>query len=356
VTDDQQQPSPWVAPGSSPAEPSSPPEASPPPAYSHPRQYAYPQRYADQLRPAHKPGIIALRPLGLGDLYDGAFNAIRRNPKPMVGLAAIVSTSALLVPALVTVLLAAAGDLSFDVNSDMGAAQAVTYAGSAMTALASILLTGMIVHVVMEAALGRKATIEQTWRAVRGRMLQLIGLALLTAFVAILLVGTPIVVGIVLGMANLALGLVVGIVGFIAAACAAVFLWTRLVLLAPPAMVVERLGVFSSMNRAWALSKGQFWRIFGIALLTQLVVGVVSQILAVPLAVVAVAGAFLIDDPTVAALVYVFANYVSLILGQALSTPFSAAVQALQYVDQRIRKEAYDVELIARSQQPAAVA
>ena len=36
-------------------------------------------------------------------------------------------------------------------------------------------------------------------------------------------------------------------------------------------------------------------------------------------------------------------------MSAAVTTPFSSAVHALMYVDQRIRKEAYDVELIAQA-------
>ena len=34
--------------------------------------------------PVHKPGVLALRPLGLGDFFDGAFKTIRLNPRAMV--------------------------------------------------------------------------------------------------------------------------------------------------------------------------------------------------------------------------------------------------------------------------------
>ena len=37
-----------------------------------------------------------------------------------------------------------------------------------------------------------------------------------------------------------------------------------------------------------------------------------------------------------------------MIVSGALITPFSAAVAALQYLDQRIRKEGYDIQLIAQ--------
>ena len=81
----------------------------------------------------HKPGIVPLRPLGLGDLYDGAFTAIRRNPKPMVGLAALVSTAALVVPAIITLLLAQAGELKFSLTEDSDTTTLVTLLGSLMS-------------------------------------------------------------------------------------------------------------------------------------------------------------------------------------------------------------------------------
>ena len=36
-----------------------------------------------------------------------------------------------------------------------------------------------------------------------------------------------------------------------------------------------------------------------------------------------------------------------MLVSYSLATPFTAAVTVLQYLDQRIRKEGYDVELIA---------
>ena len=41
---------------------------------------------------APKPGVIPLRPLGLGEILDGSFATIRRNPKATLGIAAIVMT------------------------------------------------------------------------------------------------------------------------------------------------------------------------------------------------------------------------------------------------------------------------
>ncbi len=41
-------------------------------------------------RPLIKPGIIALRPLNLSDIFNGAFGYIRANPKTTLGVATIV--------------------------------------------------------------------------------------------------------------------------------------------------------------------------------------------------------------------------------------------------------------------------
>ena len=66
--------------------------------------------------PVHKPGAVALRPLALGDFFDGAFKTIRGNPAAMVGLAALVTTVFMVLPTVLTLLLAAAGHLTFDLR------------------------------------------------------------------------------------------------------------------------------------------------------------------------------------------------------------------------------------------------
>ncbi|HYZ54359.1 MAG TPA: hypothetical protein VE733_12795, partial [Streptosporangiaceae bacterium] len=51
--------------------------------------YGYSPRYAP---PAPKPGVIPLRPIGLSEILDGAFTAIRRNPRATLGVGAIIMT------------------------------------------------------------------------------------------------------------------------------------------------------------------------------------------------------------------------------------------------------------------------
>ena len=53
--------------------------------------------------------------------------------------------------------------------------------------------------------------------------------------------------------------------------------------------------------------------------------------------------------PEYAVLVLVLTQAIALIIQNAFVAPFTAAVTSLQYLDQRMRKEAYDVELMARA-------
>jgi hypothetical protein len=145
-------------------------------------------------------------------------------------------------------------------------------------------------------------------------------------------------------------GLLVGAPLVVAGLAALVFVQVRFFQLAAPGLVLERTGVLTSMRRAGALSHGQFWRILGISLLTAVVVGVVGQVVAVPLGLLGLVGP-LVFPGTGGALLLVFSSYLSQVVVGAVTTPFTSAVVALQYVDQRIRKEGLDVALIAAAQQ-----
>jgi hypothetical protein len=356
---------PLTAPGSMPP-PGGAPPGSPPPGWGvqppGPRWGQQGAPYAPPpWAPVHKPGIVALRPLRLGDLYDGAFKSIRQNPKVMIGMAIVLVTGFLLLPSLVSVFMAAAGELSGPLDaesfSDPAAQQetqgvtaiVLSYVGNLLAVVAGLMLTGLVVHVVAEGVLGRRTTFGQAWAAVRGRLLRLVGVMLL-AFLTMV-----VVVGVTTGLIALAAftggttaAVITGVVTVPLAIVLVVWLQVRFFLLAPPALVLERLGVFASMRRSYRLTSRQFWRTFGIYLLTSVVVGVAASLLAMPFSLVALFGGLFVPESW-SGLVYVLATYVGLVLTQALTTPFTAAVVALQYVDQRIRKEGFDIELISAS-------
>jgi hypothetical protein len=316
----------------------------------------------------HKPGVVALRPLALGDLYDGAFRTIRHNPGAMVGLSAAVTTLFLVVPVLVTLGLAGAGGLSLDLSGDLGSGDLgsgdlgaletgsltlLSYLGTAFGALATVVLNGLLVRVVAEAVLGRRTSAGTAWAASRSRLPRLLALTGLNLLVVLVLLGVPVALGLLAGVRlGVPSGLLVGVPALLLGVGALAFVQVRFFLLAAPALVLERSGVLASVRRSAQLSRGQFWRLLGIQLLTALVVGLVSQVVAVPLTLLGLAGTFLVPG-TVGALLLVFSGYLSQVLVGAVTTPFTSAVVALQYVDQRIRKEGLDVQLMAAAHEAA---
>ncbi|MBO9522931.1 MAG: glycerophosphoryl diester phosphodiesterase membrane domain-containing protein [Nocardioidaceae bacterium] len=338
---------PSAAPGAAPYAPPPPPPYAPP---GHAPLH--------QARPVYKPGTIPLRPLGLSDMFGGAIETIRRNPKATVGIAALVLTCLLALPVLVTFVWGSLSNLGGDLATadevggtsaeDVGFAVSL-YGSLLFGVIATIVLTGMIVHVVEHAARGQKLSAAEAWRLTRGRVWRLIGLALLPFVMLVVVVGALILLIVLADVTSgTTLAVVLGIVGGLAALVGTVFLYTRLFLLAAPALVLERRGVFSAMGRSWELSRGAFWRLFGILLLTQLCVGFASQIIGIPFGLLGVGALALVPDLFAGLMLMLIAQFLSQVISGALTTPFSASIAALQYLDQRIRKEGYDIALISQ--------
>src|SRR5918995_5436737 len=198
----------WAAPGqSAPGQPAPPPE-SPPPSQSGPRssesaparpgwgQPAQPgwstyTGWGWQQPAAVKPGVIPLRPLGVGEILDGAVTTIRRNPGPMLGLSAIVAVvTQLLGLGIGWLLFDQTDEVAFTPTADpdevfdalagfFGAAAVVLI----VTWIATVLLTGILTVVVSRAVLGENLTIGEAWRAARPRLVKLLLLTLLYSLI-----------------------------------------------------------------------------------------------------------------------------------------------------------------------------
>lgn len=307
---------------------------------------------------AHKPGAFPLRPLTLGAMYDGAFRIIRFNPKATVGAAVLVTAVAMVVPVVITAVLTftvgLAIDSSGDIDPDASTADLIGLLaayGSLLLAIGlaqvgTILVTGMIAHVTRAAAVGRRLGLGEAWAATRGKRWRLIGLtallgaaftALITAYVLLWVVvvvvsGDPWVV---------VAWAVVTVPAFVALCC---FLWIRFYYLPVPPLMLEDVGVFGALGRGWTLTSRAFWRTFGIALLTVLIGGIAGSMLSTPASFAGQIAALAV--PQYAALLLVVTQAVALVIQNAFVTPFAGSVTSMQYLDLRMRKEAYDVELM----------
>jgi hypothetical protein len=242
-----QGPPPWTAPDT--ARPGPPPPPYPPyPPYA---PGAYPPGGGYGQPPPLRPGIIPLRPLGLGDILDGTVKMIRSNPKATLGLSAIVGA--------LTGLPLAIGDAVYfnELGSLFGdptappedalpvAAIAAQWVGTGLalllTFVGTTIMTGLLTRVLGRAVFGHRITVGEAWRMTRSRVWALLGLALLVLLIGALpglLVGVPIAAGLALDQP--ALFALAGLLG-VAWVVYFIFVATRLTL-APAALVLERLG------------------------------------------------------------------------------------------------------------------
>lgn len=351
----------WGPPAPS-AHPSGAPDGGSPPAYGGAPPYGAPAGAAPgpapyggwgPRPPELKPGVVPLRPLGLGELLDGAVGILRRYPKPALGLSALVALASTLINILL-VLTAFDPFLSLDqatlengdveqLDGAIGGAIAGGGLSAVVTLLSSVVLSGVITVVVGKAVLGQPLTPGDAWRAARPHLLKLVGLALLVGLV-VGLVGLVLAgIGVGLIAAGGAPAALIGVPLILAGVAGAVYLYIRLSL-APCALVLERIGVRSSMSRSSVLAKGDWWRIFGILVLTSIIASSIGFVLQLPFQAAGFAGAF--SGATLSDTALVLSSIGSG-LALLLTAPFSAGVQALLYVDRRMRAEGLDVTLAA---------
>ena len=299
---------------------------------------------------AIKPGIIPLRPLSLSDIFNAAVGYIRANPKTTLGLTTVV----VLITQILSLLLQV-GPLAFTGRIGATSGQELTApmvvgsvasaaAGGLATALAAILLSGMLTVVVGRAVFGSKITIGEAWERVRGRLLALVGLGALEVLAAVVLTGA--VVAAIAGIAvaaNTVTAVMVGIPLVLALIAVLAYLFTALTF-APVAIVLERKPVWASISRSFALVRNHFWRVLGIRLLAGVVAAVVAGAVSVPFSI---AGQLLVFDAGTAG-PFILATAITSVgsaIGQIVTAPFTAGVVVLLYTDIRIRAEAFDLVL-----------
>lgn len=302
-------------------------------------------------QPPPKPGVIPLRPLGVGDIIGGAIATMRTRAGLMLGVTAVVMiiTELLTLAATYPVLL----ELSEIVVPDpdpydpyggpyatpdvllqmTGLALVVTLVGMVLAVVSRVFLSGLFTVVVGTAVLGQRPPFREVMRRVRPRLLPLLGLTLIYLLV--------------LAAAGGAVGLLmVTIPGFgvlVLLAVVVLAMWLGILFsLATPALVLEDVGVGRAFGRSKELVTGAWWRIFGITLLTGLIAGVTAFVIALPFESI---GGGLTDSFVELTAKYLVLSTIGAVIASTVVEPFVAAVTVLLYTDQRIRRERLDVEL-----------
>jgi hypothetical protein len=362
----------WTSPGGDPVPPGGQQRPSGPPPHQPPQHPPpAPGRYQagpwgdvpgygqGGARPP-RPGIVPLRPLGLGEIYDGAFQAVRTNPSAMVGAAAVVvvvmTALQLVLQTWMTGSLTPLLEMSTATSPEdvpdtgvvldaIGATSVALLATQAVSVIALAVLTAIAIVVVGGAVLGRRTAGAELWNRVRGRLLPLIGLTVLVGLLTAAAVLACFVPAVLAFFVSDALAVLLVLLGLVAALAAGLFVDTRFAL-AGPALVLEEQKVGAALGRSWRLTSRGFWRLLGIRVLTFVIVMVTTAIVSAPFQVVAVVVGG--SDPF-GAIAPSLPQLLLTGLGSAVAAtivyPFAAAVTALLYVDQRMRLEGLDVEL-----------
>jgi len=258
-----------------------------------------------------------LRPLGVGEVLDASFKIVRQS---FGTLAACVLVVALPLNILNTLIAASTRDDAFDIDNESTStvSTGTELAGSLLTTTLGLVLTTLAAAACFRAVsgvyLGERPTVGASLSFAASRLLPVIALSflyflgLVPAFIALIIPGVWLSVA-----------------------------WS----LSFPALLSEGIGPIKALGRSFRLVKGRWWPTFGALLVMYLIVVVISGILG------ALFGATLFaatDNEPVAAVLYTIVNTLS----SLITLPLFAAVLTVLYFDLRVRKEGFDLQLLAR--------
>ncbi|HEX3093128.1 MAG TPA: glycerophosphoryl diester phosphodiesterase membrane domain-containing protein [Candidatus Angelobacter sp.] len=214
---------------------------------------------------------------------------------------------------------------------------------------------GATVVGVSKLHLGQGVTIGEAYKQVFSRFWRIVGVIVLLGLIVFgsLFVGEIIalmVIGLSVGSASIfargggglmSIGVVLAVIWavavFLGAIGAALFFYSKLAL-AIPACILEQLPVGVALRRSWYLTKGSVLRIMLVNLLTWVLGVVLGLALTIPGQVLAA------TLPSKAQLLGLVLQHIGGFIAGVLAGPIATTAIALIYYDQRVRKEAFDLQ------------
>jgi hypothetical protein len=331
-----------------------PPWGSPQPPYPG-SPYGQPRYVAPP-----KPGIVPLRPLMFGEILDGSFQTIRRNAKAMLGASLLAQSFAAILTAVITVVTATS---MVSIEAWAESASPSDFASLGLGFLAAVLLVailtlfisavlqGAMVVPVARSILNRPTGFRQMWTLARSRAWTLVRLAALMMLAGLLAFMLPagLAVALISTMERAGILLLIPLIP----AVVALLIWIYIKLMvAPAAVVIEELGALDALRRSWSLTRANWWRIFGITLVVSILVGIIGQVVMIPVSLLPTfLSGFLSphagseQEITVAVAVGVATAVVGALVG-AVGYAFQTSVMGLIYMDLRMRKDGLDIALL----------
>lgn len=265
---------------------------------------------------------IALRPRSATEIVDASFRLLRQHYGQLVALSVVA-----LLPYIV-LLIVLGGD-----PADPARVIPVTITQIVCTTLAEAATIVAVSESYLEGRTEIGAALMRTLRRLPG----IIG----AAFIRGMLVGALtlvvlIIPGIVV-LTTLPRGIGIVLVVLLAMFPAAYAVLRTFAVTA--ALMLEQTGAVAAVSRAWALAKGQVGRILGTLLLAWILY------FAIFFVVTLIVGLLAASNPTVSAV------FTAAVL--AFAYPFIGIVTTLLYYDLRVRREGFDLEVMARELAPS---
>ena len=271
-----------------------------------------------------------LRPLGIGEILDVAIKVYTRNAGTLFRLVAIVVVPVQVIGLLIILStfpdsLAGVQQNPFapDPNAPVpqfdGEEFAIFFAGNMLAVIlgfiAGVLATGACFKAISDAYLGASAEWRSSLRFSARHLHSLLWVGLLT--------------------------LLATMVGAIFCIAPGVWLWASFAV-ATPALLTEGTRGTKGLGRSFNLVQGRWWPTFAVLVLAALLAGVVNSIIGGGV------GALTFTDLGQNVVLIQTLNAIATAIGSILATPFTAAVVAVLYFDLRVRKEGFDLQLLAQ--------
>ncbi|MER6503560.1 glycerophosphoryl diester phosphodiesterase membrane domain-containing protein [Streptomyces sp. NPDC001455] len=306
---------------------------------------------------AAKPGVIPLRPLGVGEILDGAVSTMRTHWRTVLGFTLAVSVIAQIATILMQRYLlpeptvmdpnATGPEVLRQATESVQSTLIANVPSMLITLIATLFTTSVLTVVISRSVLGRPVSLADAWAEARPRLPQLLGLTMLLTLMSAALMTLGLLPGLLVG-STAGAGLVV--IGLPAALALVLWLMVRFAL-ASPALMLERQSITTSMRRSAKLVRNAWWRTFGVLALTWLLTAIVAVIIAIPFTIIAMVvdssgtESLLFDGSMFSTWPYLIISGIGQVITATITYPLSAGVMALLYIDQRIRREALDLEL-----------
>ncbi|HZD92948.1 MAG TPA: glycerophosphoryl diester phosphodiesterase membrane domain-containing protein [Candidatus Sulfotelmatobacter sp.] len=315
---------------------------------------------------------LTLRPMSTSQVLDRTFHIYRNYVVLLAGIGALL-------PAMLLVLQLLFIPLGFPPRADVKQRPemlALVLLGYLLCygiiyVLSGAFTSGATVFAVSKLHLGQSMTIGEAYKKVFSRFWRVLGVTILVSIIVFgsIIVGeiiAIIVFGVGAGSVRIFGGggapfgprfifaIIWAVITFVAGLCVGIFFYCKLAL-AVPACLLEDLPVGAALQRSWNLTKHSFWRILLVFLLTWVLSVVLGVVLGIP------GQAYTTVLHNKAIVVGVILQYLGGFIAGVLANPISTTAIALIYYDKRIRKEAFDLQLMMeavgqQSQQQMAVA